>query len=212
MQKPLWAVQREWEGQTAFIIAGGTSILEQDVGSLAGQRVIAVNSSYQVAPFADICFFADNRWWEAHRKREPIVNWSGRLVTCSRAAEGDHLLRLRRDAPPPGFAVDNRAVASQWTSTQGAMNLAAHLGVKRIVLLGADMYRREDGVSHHHEAHPWPNKPGNETWDIQMRYLQMIVEPLHERGIEVFNTSMKSRLPWWPKCKLEGALWLAANR
>lgn len=210
MIKPLWMVPEEWKGETCFIIAGGPSVAKQNLAALAGRRVIAVNSSYECAPFADILFFADNRWWEEHYQREGIKNFAGRLVTCSNAAteyEPFKLLRLRRDAPPPGFAVAKNAVASQWTSTQGAMNLAAHLGVSRIVLLGLDLTRDPRGASHHHTPHIWPNKPGNTTWDHQMKYLAMIVEPLRERGIEVLNTSPVSRAPWWPKVSLEQALW-----
>ncbi|MBR0876885.1 hypothetical protein JQ608_06675 [Bradyrhizobium liaoningense] len=166
---------------------------------LKGRRVIVVNSSYETFPDADVCFFGDNRWWEDHKQRDAMVAFKGRVFTAALAAAGERLHRMRRINPPPGLADAPDALATQRTSLQGAMNLAVHFGVRRIVLLGADMGRAPDGSSHHHSPHKWPNKPGNETWDIQMAQFRTIVEPLKARGVDVVNTSPDSRLPWWPK-------------
>lgn len=206
--RPLWTVTPEWAGETAFVVAGGPSVAALYLDVLKGRKVIAVNSSYERVPFADILFFGDARWWDDHRDRDALKAFSGRLVTCSQVAVDCPpytLLRLRRDAPPPGFSADPCAVASQWTSSQGAMNLSAHLGVRRIVMLGLDLQRAPDGSSHHHSPHKWPNKEGNRTWDYQLRTLEMIVEPLRVRDIEVINASPVSRAPWWPKMSLEDA-------
>jgi hypothetical protein len=206
--KLLWNVTPEWAGETVFIVAGGPSVAAQNLDVLAGRKVIAVNSSYERAPSADVLFFGDCRWWDEHRDKPALRSFPGRLVTCSQAAVEAPpytLHRLRRDTPPPGFSADTRAVASQWTSSQGAMNLAAHFGARRIVMLGLDLQRAADGATHHHSPHKWPNKPGNRTWDFQLRTLEMIVEPLRERDIEVINASPASRAPWWDKMALEDA-------
>ncbi|WP_051389638.1 hypothetical protein [Bradyrhizobium sp. Ec3.3] len=189
----------EWLGATAYVIAGGPSVRHQNLAMLKDRHVIVVNSSYEAYPDADICFFADHRWWEDHKTRPGMVSFKGRLFTASHAAAGERLHRMRRVYPPPGLADAPDALATQRTSLQGAMNLAVHLGVRRIVLLGADMARSPDGASHHHTPHKWPNKPGNETWDVQMAQFRTIVEPLMARNVEVINTSPLSRLPWWPK-------------
>ena len=201
-----WRVAPEWASETAFIVAGGSSVLGQDLSLLRGHRVIVVNSSYEAAPFADILFFGDLSWWETHRRREALVAFAGRIVTVSLRAVGRRLLRLRRQVPPPGLSCDPCCVVSERTSLQGAINLAVHLGVKRIVLLGADMRRADNGRSHHHSPHPRPNKPGNRTWDIQMAQLRLAVEPLRELGIEVINTSPISRIDWWPRAELAACL------
>lgn len=153
-----WTVTPEWKGETVFIIGGGTSVCRQNVSRLEGRKVIAVNSSYEVAPFAQILFFGDNRWWQEHRYRAALVDFKGRLVTVSEAADGERLIKLKRVRPGgngPGLATKPDTLASQKTSLQGAMNLAFHLGAARIVLLGADMRRADDGRSHHHSPHKW---------------------------------------------------------
>ncbi|MET3995835.1 hypothetical protein ABID65_007507 [Bradyrhizobium sp. S3.9.2] len=192
-------VKPEWVGATAYVIAGGPSVRQQRLGMLAGRRVIVVNSSYEAFPDADICFFTDNRWWVDHWKRPAMLAFKGRVFTVCQAAAGERLHRMKCIYPPPGLADAPDTLATQRTSLQGAMNLAVHLGVRRIVLLGADMGRAPDGTSHHHAPHKYPNRPGNESWDLQMAQFRTIVEPLKARGVDVVNTSPDSRLPWWPK-------------
>jgi len=214
---PYWIVGPEWKGQVAYIIGGGPSVLQQDLSLLRGRRVIVVNSSYETYPSADILFFADSRWWQAHMKRPALAAFKGRMVTCNANVGDDRnrLLRLRRVMPNldpkhgpfgPGYAEKRDSIVSNRTSLQGAMNLAGHLGVARIVLLGADMQRAEDGTTHHHSPHQWKNKPGNETWDLQLEQLRLIVRPLYERRIQVINASPRSRLDFWPRMTLEKAI------
>jgi hypothetical protein len=204
------AIEPGWKGATAFIVAGGTSVLNQNLKLLVGQKVIAVNSSYEVVPWADVLFFGDARWFFVHQHRPALQAFNGRFISCAKAVRDSRVWKVRRVIPDatgkPGWTDARDAVVCNRTSLQGAMNAAGHLGVARIVLLGADMCRAADGRSHHHSAHPWPNKPGNKTWDIQMRQLAQTVAPLRERGIEVINTSPTSRLPWWPKRRLESVL------
>jgi hypothetical protein len=215
-----WRVPKLWQNETAFIIGGGPSGKLVDWDKLRGHKVIAINSSYEKVPFADFLYFADARWFDVHKQKPEFRAFAGRIVTPSSVAKDDglKLRRLRRRCPNlnkrrgvlgPGLDVCPNAVVSQRTSTQGAMNFSFHLGVSRIVLVAVDMQRAEDGSTHHHSAHPWKNKPGNKTWDIQMEQLGLIVQPLRERGISVANASLSSRIPdsWgWPKVPLESFL------
>ena len=205
----LWSIQPDWQGETAFIVAGGTSVKDLDLSKLRGRRVIVVNSSYESYPAADILFFADVRWFEEHKKEEAFWAFKGRRVTVSRTikdVEGRPLLDRLTRYPQPGLASDRSGAIAHRTSLQGAMNVAAHKGVARIVLLGADMRRGADGVSHHHKPHKWKNRKGDVTWDVQMTQLVSVVEPLEKLGIEVINVSPISRIPWWPKMTLDDAL------
>lgn len=202
-----WHIEPVWQGATVYIVAGGSSVGSQNLDLLRGRKVIAINSSYETVPFAQYLFFADVRWYNDHRKRRWFLRFAGQKVTCSDAVENNpKVLRLRRVKPPPGFVEERNAVACQKSSMQGGMNMAVHLGAKRLVLLGADGCRAPDGRTHHHAPHKWPNKPGNRTWDIQLPEVKLIAEPLKQRGIEVINTSPITRIDWWPKMTLEEAL------
>lgn len=201
-------IESEWAGHDVFIIGGGVTVGRQPVHRLEGRKVIAINSSYEIAPFAQVIFFGDNRWYLQHRGTKAFMQHGGRKITCSDPATGDQIEHVRRVIPTKecGLCTRRDSVASQKTSFQGAMNLAYHFGAKRIILLGADFCRAVDGRTHHHKPHIWKNSPGNQTWDKQFEQFQFIVEPLRRAGIPVINTSLESRLKYWPVRTLEEIL------
>lgn len=207
----LWTVEPAWRGETAFVIGGGPSVAGEDLSVLEGGRVVVINSSYTVAPFADYLVFVDVRWYGAHAAA--LASFRGQIVTTSMAAKvapgGHPLLRLQKVAPnkePKGLCEVRNCVVYQRTGLQPALNMLAHLEVARIILIGFDMQRSPKGKTHHHQPHPWANRAGNKSWDLQMEQINFMVEPLRRRGIEVINTSMASRLPWWPKVPLSKVL------
>mgnify|MGYP001617909464 CR=1 FL=1 len=65
-----WRVEEEWRGQTAAILGGGPSLTlgQCETVRVAGCRVIAVNNAYELAPWADILYFADRHWWECNNR------------------------------------------------------------------------------------------------------------------------------------------------
>jgi hypothetical protein len=207
-----WRIPEDWKGETVFIVGGGPSVLHQRPQRLEGRKVIVINSSYEVCPFADYLYFGDNRWHDEHKSRDAFkafMKRGGKVVTVSHPSSGPYLLKLRRITPTSeanGLTTTRTGLSSQKTSFQGAMNLAAMLGAKRLVLLGLDGKRTESGVSHHHAPHKWPTKEGNITWERQKAQLQFIVEPLKKLGVEVFNTCPDSAFPYWPHAPLEGFL------
>lgn len=197
----MWTVPEIWTGQTAFIVAGGPSVADQPTERLRGRAVVVVNSSYERVPFAPFLFFGDNRWWVLHKPR--LAMWSGTIVTCAGGASG-RVERLYRYDAAQGLSTNPNGVVMGRTSLQGAMNLATLLGARRLVLLGADMGAAPTGATHHHEPHPWPQRPG--CWDEQMKLLEPMVPRLVDQGVEVLNASPVSRLPWWRKIDLESEL------
>lgn len=199
----MWKVPRDWPGEVAYVIAGGPSVLSQDLTLLKGRRVIVVNSSWEAFPEAQYLFFGDYRWFYQHRDKLKI-GFKGRVVTPCSVTRGKEILLLKKVKPPPGICADPAKISMFFTSLQGALNLSVHLGARRIVLLGADMRPASDGRTHHHEPHPWPQK--RDCWDKQMIDLETTVRPLADMGIEVINTSLESRLTWWPKMRLEDCL------
>lgn len=188
----------EWRGETAFILGGGPSVLTQDLNLLRGRRLIVINSSYTAAPWADFLIFADARWFEHHRNN--LKNFKGRIVTTSTAVRGPpRLFRLHKKSPP-GLADDPGIISLRFTTLSGAMNLAVHLGVVRMILLGIDG-RSIGGKTHHHAPHPWRQVPG--CWEKQRGDLVKITEELKIRGVECLNASPDSAWDLWPKVKFE---------
>lgn len=191
----MWVPTPEWAGETAFIMGGGSSVAEQPVELLKGRRLIVINSSYQRAPWADFLLWCDSRWWFA-RCDEVSRMFKGRIVT-SWPSEDSRLLVMKRANPP--LTRDPAILPMRHTSTTSAIQLAVHLGAKRIVLLGIDQ-----GGSHHHVPHPWPLKPN--AYHHQSEELAGIAPQLSAWGIDVVNASPTSTLTCWPRQPFEETL------
>jgi hypothetical protein len=207
-----WRIPEDWKGETVFVVGGGPSVALQRPHRLEGRKVIVVNSSYETCPFADILFFGDNRWHVEHSGRpefKAFIARGGWVVTVSHPSGAPYLKKLARIVPTcdaNGLTTTRVGLSSQKTSFQGAINLAAMMGAKRIVLLGLDGKRTANGMTHHHTPHKWPTKPGVITWDRQKPQLKWIVQPLKDRGIEVFNTNPDSAFDFWPHAPIEDFL------
>jgi hypothetical protein len=60
-----------WADQQCFILGGGPSLEGFDFESLRGKgRIIAINRAYENAPFADILYFMDNKFYQWVHKGE----------------------------------------------------------------------------------------------------------------------------------------------
>lgn len=206
-----WTIEPdEWRGADVFIICGGTSVTQQQVDLLYDRHVVTINSSYQKAPWAEMLFFADRRWWERENMERPklLDMVTGTIVTTSRQAketERHKLVRLRRQAnTPPGIAVQPDTVVVSRTSLQGVLNICYHKRVGRCILLGADNGPGETGRIHHHDEYPWPTT--STSWTDKITELSSCVDTLRTVGIQVVNCSPASTLPWWPKIPLEQVL------
>ena len=192
-----------WKGETCFIIGGGPSLLQQDTSALRGRRLIVINSSYIAFPEADFCVFSDMRWWIEHRTKE-LMNFKGKIIGTSSAASGPPMIHKMARTNKPGLADDPGTLMVRNTTLTAAINLAVHLGVARIVLLGIDQKKAADGRTHHHAPHKW-NQVGD-CYRRQQMDLPKIAEDLKARNIECVNASPASALTLWPLVRLEDTL------
>jgi hypothetical protein len=204
MPECYWTVPREWPGETAFLLGGGPSLRGFDAEVLRGRgRVIAINNSFLLAPWADVLYYADRSWWRAHRAAV-LASWTGgRRVSIGTSEDGTQRLRC---AGVAGLSDDPSAVKHGSNGGYQAINLAYLLGAVRIVLLGYDMH--VDGErTHWHEGHARQGASG------QAKALAMfagrfpaLVEPLRAAGVEVINATPGSALQCWPYSPLEEIL------
>ncbi len=204
MSEVFWTVPREWSGETAFLLAGGPSLRGFDAEILRGRRVIAINNSYLLAPWADVLYYCDRQWWEDHRERA-LATFTGKYrVSLGTSADGT--LRLQTSGPR-GLEKSPIALRSGSNSGYQAINLAVHFGVSRIVLLGYDMHTNGP-ETHWHAGHP-RDRPGSQEEALQNLFLprfKHLVEPLRAEGIEVINATPDSALKLWPFIPLEKLL------
>lgn len=199
-----WSAPQLWPGETCFIVCGGPSLRGFDFERLRGRKIITINSSVFSVPFADALVFGDGRWWVWNKAAIKKMGFAGLIVTPAAEINEAPPVKTMRKGKPPGFNLPTDTLAMRNTSATAALVLAHRFGVERIVLMGLDQQPAKDGATHHHAPHHIKPKP--DCWDRQMKELEQTVHPLRALGIEVINTSLKSRAPWWPKRPIEELL------
>lgn len=199
--KPFAPVPRLWPGETCVCIASGPSLTPADVDYVRGKaRVIVINNGFQLAPWADVLWATDRRWWKWFKH---VPEWTGLkfslgVVWTSHPPD----IHLLRNDGYDGLCLDPSGVRNGKNGGYAALNLAVHLGVSRVLLLGYDMQRTK-GRDHWHRDHPY-NMPNPYTsW---VRLFRTIAAPLAAAGVEVINCSRESALDCFPRMALSDAL------
>lgn len=199
-----WSVPREWPGETVFIVAGGPSVLNYDLNMLRGRRVIVINSSCFAAPWADILYFGDWRWWNEAPNKAAVAGFGGRVVTVSQTMHDPKLLVCRKTK---SWASAADSLFQLWTSLTAATNLAAHLVGPggSIVWLGADGGPAPDGRVWHHAPHRWPAKA--QRYQLHRSDVVKLVEPLRNAGVTLRIAGHGSAYAdLWPAVSLQDIL------
>lgn len=196
----------DWTNQTVVIVASGPSATSVDL-SIARRRArfIAINSSWKIAPWADVLYGCDAIWWEENKG---VPEFHGRKISQDvRAAQvSPDIKRVRCDRTCEVIKFSPRGEIG-WGGNSGfhAINLAAQFGVRKIILVGYDMHLR-NGL-HWHGAHGGrcsnPTEPNVPRW---RRVVDDAYDVLRGVGIRGFNCSPDSALAAWPKCSLFEAL------
>lgn len=174
------------------------------------KHVIGINNAYQIGPWIDILFFGDYSWYLIHRKT--LAKWPKLKASCSprfdsarRDAEGIKYVQKDHDCRR-GISRDQRKVAWNANSGAAAISLAAHLGAKRIILLGFDMHM-QDGATHWHGGHLQKNpKRRTPPFSRHLKGFPVIAKDAKEMGIEILNASPTSKIKDFRKINIKEIL------
>lgn len=200
-------VPRLWPGSTVVCLGTGPSLTQADVDVCRGRaRVIAIKDAVTLAPWADVLYSADERWWAAVG---PSLTYAGpRFGVCD--LQDKHIATLERAGVHrlliggvPGLHAKPTSVCTGNHSGFSAINLAVHLGARTIVLLGYDMKAGEDGRRNVCESGLYDRKKPPYQW---LDVYQSIVDPLTALGVRVLNASRETALTVFPRVTLEEAL------
>lgn len=194
---------RLWTDATCVCIASGPSLTAADVEAVRGRaHVIAVNTSYQLAPWADALWATDARWWVLHKGAPTFQGLRfGLAIHTAGFPKGAGIHLLRNDGTT-GLCLDPTGVRNGRNGGYCAINLAVHLGATRVLLLGYDC-APDRGRHHWHRDHPWPMLSPYFTW---RKHFATLVAPLASAGVTVINCSRTTALEAFPRQPLETAL------
>jgi hypothetical protein len=185
-----------WVNQTVAIVASGPSLLKSDVDKLKGKvRVIAVNDSWRLCPWADVLYAADRAWWQHHAyvKQFEGERWTqqqGHIAWRQEATDAG--LDIVVSAHKPGVSFDPSIIHTGNNSGFQALNLAVLFGATKILLLGIDC-AIIDGKTHWFGDHPGKLKK-NSPYAVFLRAFKFASTGLASAGINVVNCSQQSAL------------------
>ena len=201
-----WHLEPLWAGETAVIVAGGPSIRSMNLGLLrtAECRIIAVNDSYIILPWADCLYFCDTAWWTEHQERVRAEFRGEWIIKGGAGVAGVHNLAFTGQQ---GLDLEPWAIRHGSNSGYQAINVAVHFGVERIVLVGYDMRVAGDGRTHWHANRSNSNGYAQVLAQAMLPHFSTLVEPLRGIGIDVINATPDSALTHWRYEPLEEALW-----
>jgi hypothetical protein len=190
-------VARLWPGATVVCIGTGPSLTLADVEACRDRaRVIVVNNAYALAPWADVLYAADQKWWSWH-KGAPDFAGLKYTIHPTRTPSWPGLLALRNTGAQ-GLELQPDGLRTGYNSGYQAINLAVHLGASRIVLLGYDM-----SGDHFFGSHPDKTKP---PFAQCLQAFTTLPGPLADAGVEVINCSRQTALTCFPRRPLAEVL------
>lgn len=178
----------------AVVAASGPSLCQKDVDAAKGLPLIVVNDAYRLAPWADVLYACDERWWEAKAPEFGGECWSSTDDNPDGTNHKDDALvdrfrlNLVRGKPGIGYSTDPRHIHYGDNSGHQAVNLAILFGATRILLLGFDM----KGKAHFFGDHP-TNWPGPGDYRV---YADKFKAP--PEGVEIINCTPGSAIKAYP--------------
>lgn len=193
-----WNPGRIYEGRSFAIIGGGQSLDLAQMRQVAmahakGEiKVVALNDAAYLAWFADMAYACDAPWVRFH---QGLPGFPGYKVTLQPTPFADW--NVLGNGGTTGFDERPGFVRSGGNSCYQALNLLAHLGAARVLLMGIDM-----AGAHWFGSHPPDVASPKPNWDNRARDFISLAEALAERHIDVVNCSPGTRLSAFPRAEL----------
>jgi hypothetical protein len=220
LAKPI-TVPKLWPGSTIYIIGGGPSINDVDLSTIHDERIIGVNNAYgdpmtdaekvigmhpyQPRGWVDVCWWGDLKWFRWHRPY--LRQFKGLVMHCNEntnMAKINWVKQIRRSrAKAVGLEKSPSVICWNKNSGTSAINLAYHLGAKRVVLLGFDM-RVVDNRKNYHADHI--GERNINPFDRYLPAFKAVAKDAEKFGLEIINATPNSAIQEFPITTLEDFL------
>jgi hypothetical protein len=197
-------VSRLWPGETVIIIGGGSSLTPDDVMYVQGKgRVIAVKEAYLLAPWADVLYAADSKWWTYYKGAPEFTGLKFGIAQTETPPIEWPDVQVLQQTGVHGVERDPAGLRTGYNSGYQAINLAVHLGAAKIVLLGFDCWRGPTGEQNWFGSHP---NHVESPYPLFLQAFATMADPLKSAGVEVLNASRFTVLTAFPRVSLDEAL------
>lgn len=168
----------------------------------ARARLIVINATFRMAPWADVLYASDARFYEQYIG-EIRTRFKGELWTVAEEARERFGAYWIRHNQGNGYCKEPDTINGGGNSGYAGIHLAATFGAKRILLLGFDM-QRTGGKEHWHGKHEGglPNGNGFPRW---MQALDTLYADLTKMGVELINCTRETAWQTAPRMPIEAA-------
>lgn len=169
---------------------------------------MVVNCAWRLAPWADVLYACDGKWWrsaEVGYGQSALRKFHGLKITNDEPFSQEFDVRHIKIQHESRFIMEPGVIGNGLNGGFQALNLALHFGARRIMLLGYDMHA--DNGLHFHKDHP--QKMGNPQPATFRRYMGSFndaMASLKEAGAEVVNCTPGSAMNLFPKMTTREAL------
>ena len=199
--RPKW--WPNWSGETAVVVGAGPGATAEPLEPYRGRaRFITVNNSIALAPWADVAYGCDARWWI---EKGGLPDFIGLKISQDPHLQGRFGVKFIRSTK--GMARPDALMVGQptlgWGGNGGfqAINLCIHFGVRKILLVGFTMHIR-DGQNWH-ANHPWVDPFLELNMSRHRRAVDRAADTLQALGIETVNCTPNSALTRYRVSTLE---------
>lgn len=162
-----------------------------------------INTSFRLAPWADVLYACDLAWWDQHYA-EVRDGFKGELWTQTKEAAVRHGINRVEGRTGRGLCREPGVIHQGGNSGYQAIGLAVLQGARRVVLLGYDM-QRTGGRSHWHGDHPGGLRNSSPFTSWLQKFGELAAD-LAADGVEVINATRETALKCFRRARLEDVL------
>lgn len=183
----------KWAGRSVAVLATGPSLTKEDCEAVraAGCITVGVNSAWMLAPWVDVLYAGDNRYWKANIKAIDAAGIQAKRYSRSSKAE-----------KAVGAKYVKTRLGQDYNSGQMAVELAIRREAAVVILLGFDCSVR-NGLHCHgpHTDTPNPNEIRCNRWKEQFRRIPQVYP-----AANVVNCSRYTEIDCFPVRPLDDVL------
>ncbi len=200
-----------WDDMDVCIMASGPSMSQEQANQIKAWRtgrtdrkVATINTTFRLAPWADVLYACDCRWWDIHHQEvsEKVTGerWTQDKEAVRKYAGLKFIASQRADGLSKNPGMINQGMNSSYQSS----NLFYLAGVKRIIFTGLDC-RVVDKKTHWHGDHPAPlnSSVPTKAW---IEKFEKLAHDLKAEGVDVVNATPGTALHCFQKMSLTQAL------
>jgi len=174
-------------------VASGPSLVASDCEMVrkAGVKVVAVNNSWEMAPFCNYLYAGDLKWWNAYNR--DVTDLAAEKWTCSRKAH-------------QAYGINLHTVGGGYNSGMRAIQFGITKGFKNIALLGYDCSLKK-GI-HWHGSHSRRFLKNPDALKLRKWHTQFgkVAKNANDLGVKIVNCSRDTELTCFDTASLERVL------